>query len=220
MAPPKRESPKRRGRIVPTISACHKELTDRQEFVPRLKNHIMARYMKLPQYGEEQEFTDTELDDIQIVRGRVYKHPAIRVNYTTYDMRRAQDYINVNNHANVMVLAHEDDEDISQHPYWYARVLGIYHVNVRFGGESKPQKFEFLWVHWYGRDPRHRGGFETRRLHRIGLMEPMDSSSYGFLDPSDILRAVHLIPAFDINKTPHGGSDTDEQETEFYYVSM
>jgi hypothetical protein len=61
-----------------------------------------------------------------------------------------QDYISIRKHANIMVLAHEDDENVAQHPYWYARVLGIFHVNVRFDGQSEPKKTEFLWVHWYG----------------------------------------------------------------------
>jgi hypothetical protein len=174
----------------------------------------MARHTRLPHYGEEYAFTDTELDNVEIVGGRLYEHQAIRVNYTTYDMGRAQDYINVRKHANVMVLAHEDDEDATHHPYWYARVLGVYHVNVRLSNVAEPERTDVLWVHWFGRDRDHEGGFETRRLHRVGLMNPDDITSYGFLDPSDVLRAIHLVPAFDINMT------ADDGETEFHYVSM
>jgi len=42
---------------------------------------------------------------------------------------------------------------------------------------------DILWVHWFGRDPDHKGGFETRRLHRIGLTDGEDATSYGFLNP-------------------------------------
>ncbi len=204
----------------PCHCACDGTLMNHQEFIPRLKNHILARQTKLPHFGEEYAFTNAELRQVEITPNRIYEHLAIRVNYTTYDMRRAQDYINVRKHANIMVLAHEDDENVARHPYWYARVLGIFHVNVRFDGQSEPKKTEFLWVHWYGQDGDHQGAFETRRLHRVGLMNPGDITSYGILDPSDVLRAIHLIPAFNINTTDQQGSDTNDDETEFYYVSM
>jgi len=204
----------------PCCCAYDRILMNHQEFIPRLKDHILVRHMELPHVGKEYAFTDTELRQVEIVPNCIYEHLAIRVNYTTYDMRRAQDYINVRRHANIMVLAHEDDEDAAHHPYWYAKVLGIYHVHVRFAGDSETRRTEFLWVHWYGRDRDHQGGFETRRLHRIGLMEPDDITSYGFLDPSDVLRAIHLIPAFSINMASPGGSDTNDDETKFYYVSM
>jgi hypothetical protein len=74
---------------------------------------------------------------------------------------------------------------------------------------------EVLWVHWFGRDPDHEGGFETRRLHRIGLTDCEDPTSFGFLDPNDVLRSVHLIPTFSLNEENQEGHDAD-----FYYVSM
>jgi hypothetical protein len=85
---------------------------------------------------------------------------------------------------------------------------------------------DFLWVHWFGQDPDHKGGFETRQLHRIGLLDPENPDSYGFLDPSDILQAIHLIPVFSIGRKPPSDSDVDEGDDknnldwEFYYVSM
>jgi hypothetical protein len=195
-------------------------LKNHQGFIPRLKNHILARRTELPHSGEEYAFTDAEICQVKFTPNRIYEHPTIHVNYTTYDMRRAQDYINVRKHANIMVLVHEDDEDPAHHPYWYARVLGVYHVNVQFAGESKAHKTDFLWVRWYGRDPEHQGGFETRHLHRIGLMDPDNIASYGFIDPSDIIRAIHLIPTFGINTMNAGRSGTHDDKTDFYYVSM
>ena len=50
--------------------------------------------------------------------------------YTTYDMWCAQDSINPWTHPDIMLLSGEDHEDSDPHPYWYARVLGIYHAEV------------------------------------------------------------------------------------------
>ena len=87
-----------------------------------------------------------------------------------------------------MTLGHEDeDEGTKLHPYWYAKVLGIFHVNVRRSGCMETDRMDFLWVHWFGRDLDHEGGFVTRRLHRIGLTDSEDFTSYGFLNPSDVL---------------------------------
>jgi hypothetical protein len=63
----------------------------------------------------------------------MYRHNIIHVNYTTYDVQHSQHVINPStSHCNVMVLANidEDDDYTSGHMFTYARVLGIYHVNV------------------------------------------------------------------------------------------
>jgi hypothetical protein len=75
-------------------------------------------------------------------------------------------------------LAHEDDSDEDLHPYWYAKVLGIYHVNVRVSDHTEPQRMEFLWVHWFGWDPDHQGGFETCWHFCIRLMGREETTSY------------------------------------------
>ena len=65
----------------------------------------------------------------------MYKHDVIRINYTTYNLRCAQDSINVQTHPYLMTLGHEDREEGTKwHPYWYAKVLRIFHVNVRRSG--------------------------------------------------------------------------------------
>jgi hypothetical protein len=68
---------------------------------------------------------------------RMYKHNVMRINYTTSDVRRAQDVINPSTpHCNVMLLGrNEEDSSVDQqHPYLYACVLGIYHVNATYVG--------------------------------------------------------------------------------------
>lgn len=208
------------------VSCCRDRdplLTGSQAFIPRLKDHLLARYKNIPYDGEEHAFSDEDRDTMTFSANRMYSHEVLRINYTTYDTRRDQDSINVKTHPYIMTLGHEDEEvDTKRHPYWYAKILGIYHVNVRVSGQMESQRMEFLWVHWFGRDPDHEGGFKTRRLYRIGLLDPNDPDSYGFLDPGDVLRAVHLIPAFEIGrkKPVDSEADQDGEDWEDYYVSM
>jgi hypothetical protein len=118
-------------------------------------------------------------------------------------MRREQDSLNPSRQANVMVLA-PDDED---HPYWYARIIGVFHAIVSHCELSEPTHMDFVWVRWYGLDPdrRYKFGWKARRLPRIGFVEDTDdmnvSSAFGFIDPTNIIRGVHLIPAFKDGRT-------------------
>ena len=156
----------------------------------------------------------------------MYKHSVLRINYMTYDLRRAQDSININTHPYIMTLGHEDEEGTKWHPYWYAKVLGIFHVNVRRSGCMETERMEFLWVHWFRRDLDHEGGFETRCLHRIGLSDSKDPTSYEFLNPNDVLQSVHLIPVFALNERDLEAHNSDDSENDtsmpdvYYYVSM
>lgn len=70
----------------------------------------------------------------------MYKHEVIlSINYMTYDLRCVQDLINMPTHPYLMTLGHEDQEEGTKwHPYWYAKVLGIFHVNMRRWGVSRP----------------------------------------------------------------------------------
>jgi hypothetical protein len=81
-------------------------------------------------------------------------------------MRRSQDSVNPRTHADIMVLlSREDPNTRDPHPYWYARVFGIFHAQVgHVGPDSKsedPQKMVFLWVRWFG---RYRAGLWTASI--------------------------------------------------------
>ena len=55
---------------------------------------------------------------------------------------------------------------------------------------------EFLFVQWFGRDLTPRPGWKAKRLHRIGFVPGTNETAFGFLDPAQVVWAVHLIPAF------------------------
>jgi hypothetical protein len=58
---------------------------------------------------------------------------------------------------------------------------------------------KFLFVHWFGSEPRYRGGWSHNRLDRIGFLKGPEA--FGFIDPDVAIRAVHLIPAFALGRT-------------------
>jgi hypothetical protein len=169
-------------------------------------DHLLGRIL----YGESRDddltFTSKERNTLIIVNDRMYRHKVLRVNYTTYDMRRAQDTLNPRTQANVMVLSKEDPSENGKpfHPYWYARIIDIFHLYVVHIGplstSRQPQKMEVLFVRWYGSDS-DVGGWKNRRLHRIGFVDNQDDTAFGFLDPSQVVRGVHLIPAFAHGRT-------------------
>ncbi|KAK0243191.1 hypothetical protein EDD85DRAFT_919171 [Armillaria nabsnona] len=121
-----------------------------------------------------------------------------RVNYTTYDVRRDYDTINPSRYAFVMVKSPETGSEV--HPYWYAQVLDIYHADVqRFGAGStdiRPRAMHFLWVRWLGDEPGWNSGRKFARLPKIGFVPDTDDYAFGFLDPSVVIRGVHLLPDF------------------------
>ena len=162
---------------------------------------------------------------LKLVNDRIYRHKVLRINYTTYDVRRSQDSLNPRTHGDIMVLS---DDDVT-HPYWYARIVGIFHAMVvKTGPKAKsrePKKMEFLFVRWFGLDYEELGGWKAKKLHQIGFVE--GDGAFGFVDPADVIRAVHLIPRFTQGRTKEmlGPSfarsilDKDEDWVR-YYVNM
>jgi hypothetical protein len=144
-------------------------------------------------------------------------------------VRRAQDSLNPRTHADFMVLSHEDQNSAMPHPYWYGRIVGIFHAQVRhIGPRSKSteiQRIDFLWVRWFGRDMDYHAGWKRKRLHRLGFMS--DDGAFGFLDPNQIIRGVHLIPGFALGRTsmylgPSIARQDSENDKDWYryYINM
>jgi hypothetical protein len=84
----------------------------------------------------------------------------MRINYTTYDIRRDSDTITTT-HPNIMLLANEDLSE-GVHPYWYAWVIKIFHMDVmdRASTAREYHHMDVLWVRWYGQDVDSMGGGE------------------------------------------------------------
>jgi hypothetical protein len=148
-------------------------------------------------------FSDNERNTVHIINNRIYSTKVLRINYTTYDMRRDQDSMNPRTHCDVMVVARETQD--GGHPFWYARVLGVFHTDVLHAGSlvhnRSVQRMEFLWVRWFGVEPMYRSGSHVARLPMVGFVPDTDDGAFGFLDPSLVLRGCHLVPAFANGRT-------------------
>ncbi len=164
-----------------------------QDFIPKLKNHLIARRLGVQ---DEDSIPDKYRDLLQIRNDVLWQHKTLRLRYTTYDMRRDQDTINPRTHADILLLTSQDDED--DFPFAYARVIGIFHADVRYTGpgstSSNWEHTEFLWVRWFVRDPTQTAsGFRHRRLPRITFTS---DPPFGFVDPACVLRAAYIIPGY------------------------
>jgi hypothetical protein len=134
--------------------------------------------------------------------------------------------MNPRTHADIMTLARDET---TGHPFAYARILGICHAEVihNVPGASKvPVNIQFLWVRWFRYDTCWKSGFKHKRLHRLEFLPASDPGTFGFLDPDEVIRGSHIIPAFAHKRTSEllGESiarNADESsDWRYYYVAM
>ncbi|KAF5374151.1 hypothetical protein D9615_008829 [Tricholomella constricta] len=169
-------------------------------FIPKLQDHLLGRLLSREFDGDSHEdFTDEDRNDIRITGNTLYSVHLLRVNYTTYDIRRASDTINPRTHKFIMVRSPETGPNA--HPFWYAQVMGIFHTVVRHTGPRsqtpyKEHHVQFLWVRWLGVEPGHRSQRRHAKLPKLGFVPHTDPYAFGFLDPSFVIRGSHLIPSF------------------------
>ncbi|KAG8951240.1 hypothetical protein FRC03_012586 [Tulasnella sp. 419] len=203
-------------------------------FYIRLMDFLFANLMGQHYEGDEHEITEQDRGRVIIKNNRIFKHNRARINYTTYDVRRAQDIINLGNgkpgssaKRDILVLSNEDPlPDVIPHPFWYARVLGIFHCDVCDAATNSDYiRMEFLWVRWMGRELDAPAGWEAKRLDRIGF-DIDEFYAYGFLNPSQVIRCAHLIPAFHQGRVHVDGKlqndslgSDDGGDWEYYYVN-
>ncbi|KAG2058593.1 hypothetical protein BDR06DRAFT_980408 [Suillus hirtellus] len=156
-------------------------------FIPKIKDHILSHLL------------DIKRNDVCFINNLngVFQPKHFQINYTMYDVCRDQDMLKPGNGSTVMMLSRESSA--SAHPFWYARVLGAFSINILHVGPNAhnrlPQYMEVLWVQWFGVVPQYHWGFQEGCLPKIGFI-PNSPAAFGFLDPSLVIRACHLIPAF------------------------
>jgi hypothetical protein len=191
-----------------------------QNFVPKLKDHILPRIKEIL----KQEATSNpdicalqglfpagnDRDAVFFQNNRMYRHHLARFNYTTYDIRRAQDVVNPGtSHRDIMLLANTTES--SDHPFLYCRVLGIYHVNVIYTGEGmidyNARRIDFLWVRWFEYDGNRSVRWEDFKLDSLRFPPLATEDAFGFVDPRHVLRGSHIVPAFTSGK-PHRERDS------------
>ncbi|KAK0187447.1 hypothetical protein F5146DRAFT_935067, partial [Armillaria mellea] len=164
----------------------HKWLSENQDdpafkdFLPKLKQHLLSWLHGHSAVGEKDEFLPAQLNQISFDQHCIYSHATTHFNYITYNVCHDQDNI----HQDIMVMSNDEDSD--SHSFWYTCILGIYHANVR----------------WFGIDPEWTGGPSSLHLDCVRYVPENDlSGAFGFMDPSHILHACHLEPAFHLGRT-------------------
>ncbi|THV02869.1 hypothetical protein K435DRAFT_962835 [Dendrothele bispora CBS 962.96] len=207
------------------------------DFLRKLKHYILC---ELFQKDLTSTFSQEEYNALTFENNRIFKHKVVRINYTTYDLRRGQDSINPRTHPDIMVLAPLG----SGHPFSYGRVIGVFHANVRFTtprSSSLPsislKRVDILWIRWFELDHSYRFGWKAKRLPRVKFVDADDPGAFGFLNPRDIVRAVHLIPSFShlgvdnglpgdsvgrqFESTSYAGPrELEDDDWKYYYVNM
>ena len=95
-----------------------------------------------------------------------------------------EDVLNPRTHADVMVLAHEDESE-HPHPYWYARIIGIFHLNVHY--EARVRRMDVLWIRWLACSVDITSIWAAKRLPHVRFYDGADPSAFGFLDPEVVI---------------------------------
>jgi hypothetical protein len=177
------------------------------------------------------------INSILIKDNRLYLHKVARFYYTTYDIRRSEDIINPRtSHCDIMLLASALENQAvretgasphsGSHPFIYARVLGIYHVNIIYTGPGminyEIMRFEFLWVRWF--ELHNRSKVMEKTLDRLYFPPMAAEHSFGFVDPQLVLRGCHLLPVFSCGRRHEDGIglsrlSKDGSEWKSYFVN-
>ena len=169
-------------------------------------------------------------DFVFLKHDRIYRHMVIRFNFTTYDVWRGADVVKPGNlRCNIMLLADcGDGSDTSDlHPFLYARVLGAHHANVIYTGpgmqDYEAHRFDFLWVRWYEVINQGSLGWGNSALDTVCFPPLNQDTSFGFVDPKDVLRGCHILPAFAKGKQNETGIDVshcarDSKDYKLYYI--
>ncbi|KDQ06670.1 hypothetical protein BOTBODRAFT_181375 [Botryobasidium botryosum FD-172 SS1] len=205
-----------------TIARSLKPLPYLQMFWEKLIDFHIAELRGKEYNGEDTVYSNEERYKIQIKGNFLHVHPRLRLNYTSYDVRRGQDALNLRSNRHDIFVPSGEKQTKTSHPFWYARILGIFHtfaLDLSQPGASF-KRVEFLWVRWFGNE-KYRDG---AGLARVAFMDPMAAGSFGFVSPRKVIRASHINPAFHYGRDPQWPSGTTFVEEEggdwtYYYVN-
>lgn len=203
-----------------------------QNFYSKLRQHLLPRIQDLhlhqqaaspldpqdpstasPSVGVPAVVEDAcDTNFVFLKKDTIYHHKLTRFNFTTYDVRHGVDIINPGTSCcNVMLLADTTDEPPNQHQhhFLYARVIGTYHANVIYTGpgsrDFEARRLDFLWVRWFEVVDPASSGWHSSRLDSIRFPPINGQDAFGFVDPKDVLRGCHILPAFAKGKRHEDG---------------
>lgn len=176
-----------------------------QNFIPKLQDHLLGRLIDRKFDGDSHnDFSATDRNSVRVVGNKIHTMKTCRIYYTTYDVQRKYDTVNPTSHPDIMVRSPDTGEHAN--PYWYARVIAVYHANIWTTNPAvidgdNVRRMDFLFVRWFGEEPDYSFGFRQARLPKIGFVPSSDEYAFGFLDPRHVVRGCHLVPAFNGGRT-------------------
>jgi len=142
-------------------------------------------------------------EQVFIENNTLYEHPILNIKYTSYEVQQERDSIHIGyGRTGVMVHTPTLREDENE-PWSYANVLAVYHVTVCTASRPEPQTLTVLWVRWMQRSATGLAGPNSRNYTRASFVPWSGTlgTAFDFVDPSHIIRACHLIPAFNLGRT-------------------
>ena len=86
---------------------------------------------------------------------------------------------------------------------WFARAIKIGHVMAKLGEAEHYQRVDFIWARWLWVNNHFGSGWSYKRLPQVSFTPGHGDCSFVFINPQDVVRAVHLIPAFGKGLTAH-----------------
>lgn len=191
--------------------------TSAKNFYAKLREHLLPRVqtalqkevkscseLNMPPNSFPIGLDKTMYDFVFFKNDSIYQHKIIRFNFTTYDVRRRTDVVKPGgSRCNIMLLADcitNNSGPSDLHPFLYASVLGAYHANVIYTGpgmqDYKARLFNFLWVRWYEVVDTGILERDNSTLDSVRFPPMHEDNSFGFVDPDDVLRGCHILPAF------------------------
>ncbi|KAF8833568.1 hypothetical protein BDN67DRAFT_992818 [Paxillus ammoniavirescens] len=208
-----------------------------KDFLGKLKTHLLPRIWEIHLGRDHANVSQSptllhnsgrdDLNQVLFKGNRIYWHHLCCINYTTYDLCRETKTINPKTeHRNIMLLARPDGP--STHPFCYAHILGVYHANVIYNGpdtrDYQSSRLEFLWVRWLELMGPPTG-YEHCALDTARFVSMAKADACSFVDPADVLRCCHLIPAFaDRRLHPDGIAMSlraqDSDDWKHYYINQ
>ena len=172
-----------------------------KNFFPKLQDHLLGQLINCEfDANMHKEFMDSDRNSICFIGSKIYSVQTCHIYYTSYDLQRQCDTVNPHTHPYIMLHSPVNEEGAE--PYWYVRVLGIYHAdiwaeNLVVPGARNVRRMDFLWVCWFGEVPDYCSGLCRACLPAIGFIDSTDKFAFSFVDPANVVCRCHLIPAFD-----------------------
>lgn len=85
---------------------------------------------------------------------------------------------------------------------------------------------EFLWVRWFDvvASVPAQTGWSSALLDELRFVSFTEKGAFGFVDPTNVLRACHIIPRFALGKVVNYGSRKsgcagDESDWKVYFAN-